>query len=231
MEFEIYCDESRQDLFSSKKAIKSKYTLIGGVWIEANKRQQYKDQIKAIRNNYKVFGEIRWNAVSPSKLDFYLEIINFFFNSDIRFRCIVIEKENLNLVRYHQSDQELGFYKFYYQLIHHWILDFNRYRIFVDFKTNKVKNRLHVLKAILSNANLSSEIIQVQALHSRDSVFIQLADLLIGVVGYAMHSYTSSPSKLRINEEIKKRLGHPIQPTKRAEKKFNIFQINLNGGW
>jgi len=228
MECEIYCDESRQDLFSSKKESESKYTLIGGVWIEASKRQEYKDQIKVIRSKYKALGEIRWNTVSPSKLDFYLDIINFFFDTDIRFRCIVIEKENLNLVRFHKSDHELGFYKFYYQLIHHWISDFNKYRIFVDFKTNRAKNRLHVLKAILSNANPSSEIIQVQALHSRDSVFIQLADLLIGAVGYALHSFTTSSSKLTINQKIEKRLGHLIQPTRKAEEKLNIFKISLD---
>ena len=36
----------------------------------------------------------------------------------------VINKNDVDLYKYHQNDQELGFYKFYYQVLHHWIFDF-----------------------------------------------------------------------------------------------------------
>jgi len=57
----------------------------------------------------------------------------------MRFRCIAVDREQVNLAL-HQNDGELGFYKFYYQLLHHWILD-NEYRIFCDLKTNRGRRR------------------------------------------------------------------------------------------
>jgi hypothetical protein len=149
----------------------------------------------------------------------------------LRFRCIVVERDKVDLVKYHQSDHELGFYKFYYQLIHHWIFDFNRYSIFLDYKKNKAKDRLHTLKKVLQNANLTSEILCVQALPSKESVLTQLADLLIGAVGYKFHSHLESAAKNSVITKIEDYLKHPIQKTKLVETKFNVFQINLGGGW
>jgi hypothetical protein len=229
MKIEVHCDESGHELFSTTKSTSNKYICIGGIWFEAEKRSKYKEQIGKLRAKYKVFGEVKWNKVSAAKLDFYVDLLNFFFDSDMRFRCIVIDKEKADLVRYHQSDQELGFYKFYYQLLHHWIHDFNAYRIFLDFKTNKFKYRLHELAKVLSCANLSAEILQVQALRSKDSEFIQLADFMIGAVSYKYHNWQGSVAKQKVVSRIERHLGHAIQPTWRSEEKFNIFEIELGG--
>lgn len=231
MDIEIYCDESRHELFSNKKETPGKYVLIGGVWIEASKRQLYKENIKKLRSEEKVFSEVKWKNVSPSKIGFYLKFIDLFFQSEMRFRCVVIEKDKLNLVKYHQSDQELGFYKFYYQLLHHWILDFNKYSIFTDLKTNRTKNRLQELQNVLRCSNLTSQITQIQAINSKESQFIQLADLFIGAIGYKFHDHTASLAKLQVIKQIEKRLEDEILPTTKCEPKFNIFKIQLEGNW
>jgi len=231
MDFEIYCDESRQELFSSKKPKADEYVLIGGLWVEASKRGKYKDEIKELRIEHKLYGQFKWQKVSLSRVDFYLKLIHLFFHSDMRFRVIVLAANELDSVKFHQADNELMFYKFYYQLLHYWILDNNRYRIFVDVKTNRLPNRLTTLKDVLSNANLSSEILQVQALPSHEVDFLQLVDVLIGAVGYRFHNRSGSHTKLQVVEEIEKFLGHRIQPTPRFKEKFNIFRFQSGGGW
>jgi len=232
MDFEIYCDESRQELFRTRRKAQGVYVIIGGVWIEATKRTYYKDLIRQLRERHRVYGEFKWNRVSPSRLDFYLDLVHLFFREEMRFRCVVLARDEMDAVRFHEADEELMFYKFYYQLLHPWILDLNRYRIFVDMKTNRVPNRLRTLKRVLSNANLTSEILDVQALPSKEVDLIQLTDVLIGAVGYAFHNLKTSDAKRCVVGEIERFLpSHQIQPTWKGEEKFNIFRFRPGGGW
>ena len=234
MEIEVYCDESRLDLLTTKKKTTDRYMVIGSIWIPKDYRSSFKNKIKQIRAKYGVLrGEIKWKNVSPSQLDFYKEIIALFFEEGdkIGFRCIVVDTEQVDLETYHESDPELGFYKFYYQLLYHWIKleNNNRYFIFTDIKTTRMRNRLSVLHDVLKNACPSANIVSVQAIPSKESIFIQLTDLLVGVVGYSCHSYFLSPAKSKIVElvtdEIKR---NPSEGTFRDERKFNVFRIRLN---
>ncbi len=133
MEIEIYCDESNQQLLSSSKESVNRFFLIGGLWLPRNKRDSFKERIREIRVDEDCFGEAKWNAVSPSKVSFYLRLVDFFFEQelDLRFRCIVVDSHKVDLERYHQADQEVGYYKFCYHLLKNWIEDFNSYYIFV----------------------------------------------------------------------------------------------------
>jgi hypothetical protein len=195
-------------------------------------REQFKKEIHYLRDKHKIGGEFKWKKISPSKLDFYSELIDWFFNKgdELRFRSIIINKDHVNLKQYHDNDHEMGFYKFYYQLLHHWIYDNNSYNIFCDYKSNRRCDRWEVLQNCLNNANLFSLISNVQAVRSEESVLIQLVDVLIGIVSAKFNSDAKgAKSKLIIHSE--KNLGHTIIPTSRSESKFNIFKIILEGGW
>ena len=122
MKFEVYCDESRPDLFASKRS-SARHLVIGSLWFPADLRAGYKEELHKLRDRFKVGGEFKWNKVSPSRADFYRELVDWFFSrgEDLRFRCIAVDREQVDLKLFHEDDQELGFYKFYYQLLHHWI--------------------------------------------------------------------------------------------------------------
>jgi hypothetical protein len=159
MKFDVYCDESHPDLLSSQNS-KNKFMIIGSLWLASDVRQQFKAEIRSILKEHYLFTEYKWSKVSTSKFDFYKKIIEWFFekNNHLRFRCIAVERAKINLLHYHENDQELGFYKFYYQLIHHWITDFNEFNIFCDFKSTRKKDRLQTLHKCLTNSNLSANI-------------------------------------------------------------------------
>jgi hypothetical protein len=181
-----------------------------------------------------VGGELKWGKVSYSRLKFYEEILTWFLNKnhDLRFRAIVIDRTQVNLLNYHNNDQELGFYKFYYQVLHHWICDFNCYHVFCDFKVNRRKDRLQTLKKCLDNTNLSSSVANVQAIRSQESVLIQMADFLTGLVSakYNQSCLQNSP-KGELIQKCELLLGKSIGATGPSEPKFNVFEINLRGGW
>jgi len=233
MKFEVYCDETLPDLFSSQKP-RSKYLMIGGLWIPSELRNEVKTKVKDLREKHQAWGEIKWTKVSPSKLGFYEDLIDLFmsYGKDMRFRCIAVAHKQVNL-SLHQNDGELGFYKFYYQLLHHWIYDFNEYSIFCDAKTNRDNNRLHDLCMCLTNSNLSSSIEKVQALPSRQVVLIQLSDLLLGMASSRMNgTLGEGTAKEALVKRMESHLNvKTLHATARTEEKFNIFNIQLAGGW
>ena len=230
MNYEIYCDESCWEALYDKDS--HQYASIGGIWIPAEKRQEIKTLIGNLKTKYGLKGEMKWNHICPKSVEMYKELVNLFFDDDqIRFRAICIKAADVNHERFNSGNGELGFYKFYFQLIHHWVLMGNSYQIFVDYKTNGYQHRVKELGTILNNAS-TAELTQIQALPSEESVLIQLADVMTGAVASVFNSSKSkSSAKQAIRDLIKSRLGHCITGTPVDETKFNVFKINLRKDW
>lgn len=233
MRFEVYCDESQQDLFGgSADQRQGKRVVLGGLWIEAGSRSHLKEAIKDLRSRHNLLGEFKWVRVSPSRQAFYCELVDLFFSSEsARFRALVLPADELDAVQFHGGDAELMFYKFYYQLLHHWILDSNTYSVFVDTKTNRFGGRLKKLLEVLTSANQLSIIEQVQALPAKEVDLLQLADILIGAISYRLHGRQSSPAKMAVVERVERHIEHPIRCTGCGETKLNVFCWRSGGGW
>ena len=231
MNFEVYCDESGLEALSKKD--EHLYAAIGGVWLPEANRTDLKHAIKEIKARHKVYGELKWSKVSPCYQELYKSLIDYFFQTDyLRFRVVLIESCKVDHIKFNKSDAELGFYKFYYQLLHHWIFDFNQYNIFVDLKINRNKGRLKELKKVLDLSNLTSDIVQVQGLPSNQSLGIQLADILTGLVATKFNNEAKGAVKPKLIEHIEQNyLKKEITPSPKWEEKFNVFKINLRGGW
>jgi hypothetical protein len=208
--------------------------VIGSLWLRADDRKEFKSDIHKLRNKHKIGGEFKWRKVSPSKIAFYKDLISWFegLGTHLRFRCIAVDQAKVNLIRYHDNDQELGFYKFYYQMLHHWIMDFNEYAVFCDFKSSRRRDRLSVLKECLSASNLSSNIVNVQAIQSHNSMLIQLVDVLTGAAAARLNdTLTPNSAKHELVFDLEQLLERRIQHTSKNEQKFNVFEIDLGGGW
>jgi hypothetical protein len=232
MKFEVYCDEANPDVLTSANS-RARYLMIGSLWLPEDLRNESKSQVVALRERHRAWGEIKWSKVSPNRINFYIELIDLFFayGENLRFRCIAVDRTQLNLAL-HDNDSELGFYKFYYQLLHHWILDFNAYRIFCDAKSNRDPKRLPVLARCLSRANLTSRIDSIQSLPSQEVVLIQLCDLLLGAASSRINNtLREGTAKAAVVQRLELALDRPLAPTRKGEEKFNIFKIRLQGGW
>ncbi len=231
MDFEVYCDESGLEALTQKDA--HLFTAIGGIWIPSEYRTELKRGIGSIKAKYGINGELKWKKFSPTYYDLYQEIIDFFFQTEfIRFRVVLIQADKVDHIKFNNEDAELGFYKFYYQLLHHWIFDFNTYDIFLDLKVNRNKGRLKELERVLDFSNLTSDIKQVQGLPSEQSVGIQLADILTGLVSSKFNGEITGAAKPRLIKYVEENyLKKQIAATPKWEEKFNIFKINLQGGW
>jgi len=233
MKFSVYCDETLPDLLTSQHP-GAGYLMIGTLWLPDELRETAKEKIADLRAKHAIHGEIKWRKISPASEAFYLALIELFmsFGSEMRFRCIAVDRNEVNLGMLN-GDAELGFYKFYYQAIHHWILDNNEYRVFCDLKLNRDRTRLSTLKTVLGHANRTSKIVSVQSLPSSEVVFLQICDVLLGAASSRINEKAlEGAAKKAVVEHLERLLNvERLAPTPRGENKFNIFKIRLQGGW
>jgi len=113
--------------------------------------------------------------------------------------------------------------------LYHWINTSDKYYIFTDYKTNKDGSRLNSLKNILNRACCSPCVEIIQAVDSKESLLLQLQNVLMGAVGYKFNYGIEGQSlaKQALIKKIELHLGHEISPTSKNYKKFNVFKINL----
>lgn len=233
MNIEVYCDEAYPDLLSSQHP-PAQYLVIGSLWFKSENRSVNKEAIHKLRDFFRIGGEFKWTKVTKSKVEFYKALVDWFCSQgeELRFRCIAVDHSQVNLIRFHENDQELGFYKFYYQMLHKWIHDQNTYSVYCDYKKNRRRDRLQVLETCMRRSNLSANVRRVQAIRSKESVLIQLADVLVGLAASTLNRKLAQGSaKKELLLHMERLLQRKISPTSFCEKKFNVFKINLQGGW
>lgn len=223
--YNIYCDESCHLEHDHQKAM-----VIGAVWCPLAQRAVIARQIREIKVRHGLAPdfEIKWSKVSPKKVEFYLELIDFFFNDPrLHFRAIVVpDKSKLNHAAFDQTHDDF-YYKMYFRLLQVIFRSGNCYRIYIDIKDTKSeakKNRLH---DYLSNAkyDFNKEMIErIQQVHSHEIEQLQLADLLIGALAYLHRGLTTSKAKEAIIERVKKLSGLSLlHSTLPSEQKYNLF--------
>ncbi len=228
MEFEIYCDESRPELFFGPQTSSFRFVLIGSLWLPREARLQIRHQIKEVRTRHSAWGELKWTKVSPSSVELYKDLVDVFFaNESLTFRAIAIDSHKINL-KLHNNDPELGYYKFYYQLLIHKLLANRRYSIYLDHRKNRLRTRHKSLQTILGRAKPKVDIKIVQAIPSKESDLLQLCDVLLGAAQSRLNaSNQGSIAKASVVAHIEQNLSRELKPTGPGEEKFNIFQIWL----
>ena len=132
IEYNIYCDESCHLASDNNKSM-----VLGAVWCIKTGKKYLFERVKEIKikHNLKSDFEIKWNKVSLSKISFYKEIINFFFDTDkLSFRALVIpDKSVLKHDEYNQTHDDF-YYKMYFDMLKIIINPYDIYNIFIDIK-------------------------------------------------------------------------------------------------
>ncbi len=95
-----------------------RYMLIGGLWIPATDEPNLRADIAQVRASTAMTAEFKWKKVSRTKLPAYQDFVSTFFQQcTASFHCIIVDVTTLDYGTFARGDAELGFYKFYFQLI------------------------------------------------------------------------------------------------------------------
>jgi hypothetical protein len=228
--YKIFIDESCHLQNDFSKSI----MCIGYIKILDGDYQKYKNAIHDIKIKYKTPTELKWEKISKSRLPLYFELIEFFFNSEIEFRCILVKyKENLDHEQFNQGSHDNFYYKLIYFLLFNTYFnpaEGNKYKVYLDIKDTRGKDKIEKIKLIFEKYYRGDSPFQYfQHIRSEETPLIQLTDFLIGAVSYKARVIKGeipnpSETKLKIITRIEDLSGYKLEESSEPwDNKFNIF--------
>jgi len=224
----IYCDES---CHLENDGIN--LMVLGAVTCPDSEKRNVFERIREIKQKHnlsKTF-EIKWTKVSESKVNFYLDLIDYFFdNENLGFRAVIVpDKNKLDHDSFKQTHDQF-YYKMYYEMLKIIFDPKNKYNVYLDIKDTNGREKVQKLQDFLGlflqkkYCTKKNIIGHIQEVRSHEVEILQLTDLLIGAVCYLNRGLSTNQGKMEIINRIKKKTGHPlICSTLPRESKFNLF--------
>lgn len=225
--YNVYCDESCHLENDGQKAM-----VLGAVWCPLDKTREIAVRLREIKQKHGLPPqfEVKWTKVSPAKTDFYLDLVDYFFDDDdLRFRALIVpDKSLLRHGAYPGQDHDTWYYKMYFDMLKVILSPDARYRIYLDIKDTCGAQKAARLHEMLCNNiyDFSREVIErLQLVHSHEIEQLQLADLLIGAVSYVNRDLQGNAGKQALVERIRERSRYSLtRSTLLREEKFNLFR-------
>ena len=232
----IYCDESCH-LQNDKEPV----MVIGAVYCPIEKKEEIFERLYSFKVKHNLipknkkndkdnrpYYELKWNKVSKSKIEYYKDVINYFFDDDdLQFRVLVVSnKTDIDYEKFNHT-HDTFYYKMYFGMLKAILNPENSHHIYIDIKDTKSKEKVHKLEQVLRNDkyDYSKEIIKkVQQVRSHEVEILQLADLLVGATAYVNRGLANSKAKNELIQLIKHRSKYSLtKSTLLKERKFNVF--------
>ena len=224
-----YCDESCHLANDGQKKM-----VLGTIWCPTEKARPISKRIFEFKAKHGIGHdtEFKWSKVSKNKINFYLDLVDYFFDDDdLHFRGLIVEdKSTLDHERFKQTHDD-WYYKMYFTLLKVILDPEKKYRIYLDIKDTRSADKVRNFHDILSKSiyDFDRRIVErVQNIRSHESAIMQLNDLILGALSHFQRSEgrtdTGSEWKLKVIERIKQRSGKSLtRSTLYRESKFNIF--------
>ncbi len=219
--FNIYCDESCHIENDHKK-----FMLLGCVSSAYNQVKRHTARIKQLKEKHNYYGEIKWSNVSNSQLLFYKDLVDYFFDTDIMFRAVIIDKSKINNSVFNQ-DYDDFYYKMYYQLLNHNKNSSFNYNVYLDIKDTLSAYKVNKLKEILNTK--FGVFRNIQNIRSHESILMQISDFIMGALSYNLNNTEKKViAKRQIIERIEQYAPNGLDCNSQyADKKLNLFFIEL----
>ncbi|MCR5568921.1 MAG: DUF3800 domain-containing protein [Paludibacteraceae bacterium] len=220
--FNIYCDESTHLIADGHP-----YMLLGYVSVAYNQITMAKKHISEIVTKHEFKGELKWTNVHEATYEMYKELLDYFFMTDIRFRCVIVDKKQIDESRTDYTFNDF-YHRMYYQLLNYNVFPEYRYNIYMDIKdalSSKKERKLHEI--LCNKMNIGN----LQLIRSHESVFLQMADVIMGAINYNLRIKSGElkgnvVAKRKLIERIKKH-GNIEKTSCLGDTKFNLFFIEL----
>jgi len=241
-EFHIYCDES----YTSG----GRYMVYGGIVLPARHVKRFDALFATWRVRNKMgAGELKWEKVSKARLAAYKSFIDFYFTNrgreGLHFKAMTVDTQSPDYVAFRKENREIGYYKLYYFFLLKKLLPYakdNDYSVCVyldDRSTNYKFSDLRRFLNLAARRDYGSDLDVVRVVERRrshTSQLIQLADVLMGAIGWAMNNMgdrpDASPQKKALEAYLTSRLNvGSLRDQVFAVRNpvFNIWQFKFSG--
>lgn len=222
--FNVYCDESCHLPNDGQRVM-----VLGAAWCPVEKTREIAVRLREIKTHHGLPAdfEVKWSKVSASKQAFYRDYLDYFFDDDdLHFRAVVADKTGLQHEAFGQSHDD-WYYKMMFGLLEPVIKPDAHFRIYLDKKDTRSATKVNRLHDVLCNNlyDFNRQVVErVQVVESHAVEGLQLADLLLGAVGYVNRNLSGNAGKETLIARIRERSGYMLtRSTLLREPKFNLF--------
>lgn len=237
-DYAAFSDESHSDANNA-------FMVIGGVLCRSAIAHQVSSRITEIVNSSRYRETIQWKSISRRKVDLYKRVIEEFFrwHEDrlLDFSCIAFDTRKVDHSKHSADNPDSGFFKFLYQ---HHLAHQRRYKPTSTFRcfhgNMDTRYDLRELKRCLNagtpkrGLRIFHPYVQVEFAQVKGTRCLQLADVLIGAVGFAMNGRSAdcapdSPKAeiARFVEELAP-VSSLAEPSSWPDWGFNIWHFKLD---
>jgi hypothetical protein len=223
--YNVYCDESCHLENDHLQVM-----VLGALWCPLHKVREITKRLREIkmRHNKNVKSEIKWSKVAPSNRQFYLDIIDYFFDDDdLHFRALLVPDKSKLKLHIKTASHDDWYYKLYFAMLEAIINPDASYRIYLDIKDSAGAQKTRNLQEVLCShiEDTSCQILErMQLVRSHDVGIMQVTDLLIGAIGYANRGLSTSVAKELLVNRLRERSGYKLtKSTLPLESKVNLL--------
>jgi len=211
--FHLYCDESRHLPYDRESCF-----LFGLLSCPAEKVKAAHAELSDLWKAHSLppHFESKWTKVSPGKLDFYMALVDWFFNAEgVSFRTLILPDKQRLYAALPDESRDYLYYRLYYQLLRGAIEPENRYRVFMDLKDTRGREKRKQLEQLLhqdaddDDGKIVENLQHVRSHHVR---LLQVCDLLLGATGFARREQQAkeSTAKRALVSAIEEKLGQSL---------------------
>jgi len=220
----IYCDESCHLEHDGCDVMG-----LGAIWCRSADARDLAKTISELGAKHGAKGELKWSKVSKSHRAYYEELVDLFFKTPgLHFRCLIVEnKSKLDHEQFNRGSHDAFYYKMYYYLLRNIVSRDNQFRVFLDVKDTRGREKVATLRDVLHRGMLDFEhrtTADMQLVRSHELRLLQLADFLTGAMTCHHRRSTVTEAKQAAIQRI---LAHVntdlLRSTPPWESKFNLF--------
>ena len=227
--YNIYCDESCHLLNDHNKVF-----VLGATWVEKDKVPKIFQDLRALKlkHNLPSNFEAKWTKVSQSKVDYYSEIVQYFFeNKHLHFRGLVVPDKDILDHSAFDQDHSTWYYKMFYVLLNVILKNKADFNLYLDIKDTQSNAKALELKRILNIASIEDVAISnAQQIRSHEVELMQVTDILIGALSYVHRGLDGNKGKLKLIELIETYLEKNMSTSSSVEEsKFNVLVWKPSG--
>jgi hypothetical protein len=241
-EFHIYCDES----YTSGE----RYMVYGGIVVPARDLQRLDALLATWRLKNKFGdGELKWEKVSKARLAAYKSLIDFYYanrhRDGLHFMAMTVDTQTADYVAFRKENRDIGYYKLYYFFLLKKLLPYAKdqdYSLCVYLDDRDTNYRFSDLRKFLNLAarrdyGFALDVVRiVTRRRSHESQPIQLADVMMGAIGWSMNDMGDRPGASRPKKALAAYLASRLNVGSLKEQcfatrnpLFNIWQFEFAG--
>jgi hypothetical protein len=129
--------------------------VLGAVYCRLKRRKKFLKDYIVLKSNIILFLKIKrmimkivltmnlkWNKVSKSKIEYYKDVINYFFDDDdLQFRTLVVSNKSANNYEKFNHTHDTFYYKMYFGMLKAILNPENSHHIYIDIKDTRSKEK------------------------------------------------------------------------------------------